>query len=348
MAGILYYPFANAPLPILHQAVLYWDDLATVVAPGWERRLTPHMRELRESGLYRPVGPFLTYEPVDLMSMREEIAQAIDGVPLEDLTPPDDRGYTRGHSDILHAQKLDPAISKDLIRRGLVRETPGAPWRLVVSPTLLNIVVSIIANSIARSANAESGCSGRTGLRPHTDVLHAHRIGTSPMSGIDVTGCWQVDLSPLLPVPEGDVMIADVLDFRRRYESERARMMAAIDDLLHELSQTRRHPQDAFGRVKREMEQAVADLHGAARASKITWVVRPLSVTVALVASASASILPAEAAIPLSMSSTVGAIMVNLATSRVREKATGPANPTDYRYLHRVQGELGLTFPEPP
>jgi hypothetical protein len=30
MPGMLYYPFADAPQPVIQQAVLYWDSLSTV------------------------------------------------------------------------------------------------------------------------------------------------------------------------------------------------------------------------------------------------------------------------------------------------------------------------------
>jgi hypothetical protein len=307
--------------------------------------MTTHMRDLQEVGLYRPLDPSLGHGSIELAAIERELAQALAQIPLEDLMPPGPQQNLDDQSNTLHADKLDPAIARDLIRRGLVRETPAAPWRLIASPTLLNIVVSIIANSIARGANVESGCTGRMGLRPHTDVPNAHRLGVLPIAGHDVTGCWQVDLSPLLPVPRDDVMVTDVLDFRRRYDDERSRMMTAIDDLLHGLSQVQRHPQDAFGKVKREMAQAVDDLHRAARASKIAWVVRPLTVAVAVAADASASFMSPEAGIPLSVASTIGAIMVNVATNQIRHESTGTVNPADYRYLHLVQTSLGLTSP---
>jgi len=337
MAGMLYYPFANAPLPVLQQAVMYWDDLATVVAPGWEDRMTDHMRRVQDGELYRPVEPAARMDIIELGSIERELANALDNIPLDDLAPPGPNEMLEEREHTLHAEKLHQTITDELVRRGLVRETSGAPWRLIASPKILNIVVSVVANVIARTENNAAGCSGSSGLRPHTDVPSAHRLGTDPIAGEPASWCWNVDLSSLLSVPQEDVSLADLISFRTSYDDERRRMMDAIDDLLHELSLLDRHPADAIRRVEREIADAIDDHRKAAKSKRIALAVRPAATVVAVTATSMASGAPPALAASLGVLSGLG---VNIATASIRHEPGTHRSPADYRYLHRFRTEM--------
>ncbi|WP_139131815.1 hypothetical protein [Micromonospora chersina] len=329
MAGMLYYPFANAPVPVLQQAILYWDDLATVVAPGWEDRLTDRMKEVQDAGLYRPLEAQRAFGPFELHEIEVELDHALKQVPLDALNPPTEPAD--GEFSTLHVDKLHKSVVKELLQQKLVYPHRDSPSRLVAAPALLNIVVSLIARRIAADNNARSGCTGPQGLRPHTDITAAHQLGTEPTPGYDVTACWQVNVGPLLPVPRADVMVGDLVRFRTKYDPERQRLMLAIDELLHQLEQAGRHPQDAFRLVERELADATAELAAAARSTKWSWVTRPVAAFVALTTSFAASAQP-DLNVPLMVLSN-GA--VNLATTQSRRDVS--RGVTDYTYLHRTQ-----------
>ncbi|MGX4657842.1 DUF6236 family protein [Micromonospora sp. SCSIO 07396] len=328
---MLYYPFAVAPGPVISQAVLYWDSLSTVVAPEWEQRLSPAMRELLATDLYRPIEPSAAYEPVRLELIEPELDFALARIPLDDLIPPRNAPDTQ----TLHVEKLHKSLVRRLLSHELVYPHPASPSRLVGSPALMHLVVSIVANQIAADRNARFGGQGPHGLHPHTDVPSAHRVGVDPMPGQRSTACWKVDIGGLLPVPPGDVSIVDLVAFRERYADERARLMFAVQDLLHTLRD--RHPDEAFLRVKHEIEEAVRDLHEAARARRLTLLKQSLAVTVATTAVAVAAGLP-ETAPSASVLTVLGSIAVNVATNQIRHDYSGNAgNPSAYRYLQRVQ-----------
>jgi hypothetical protein len=181
MAGMLYYPFANAPLPVLYQAVLCWDDLATVVAPGWENRIDERMRAVRDAGLYRPIEPCRSFEPIELGAIQAELDYALARIPLDDLIPP--KRDVEERTNMLHVEKIHDSVAVELRRRGFVREVPGAPGRLLGSRALVQVVVSIIADRIATDANRQLGFTAKAGLRPHTDTDTAHRLGVEPIPG---------------------------------------------------------------------------------------------------------------------------------------------------------------------
>ncbi|MFG2067744.1 DUF6236 family protein [Micromonospora tulbaghiae] len=333
MPGMLYYPFADAPGPVINQAVLYWDSLSTVVAPGWRQRMRPAMRELLATDLYRPIEPYDAYEPVPLAVIEPELDFALAQIPLDDLIPP--HNAPDEHARTLHVDKLHPSVVRSLLRRELVYRHPGSPSRLVGSTALMHLVVSIVADQIAANRNARFGGQGPLGLHPHTDVPSAHRLGADPIPGRETVAGWKVDIGALFPVPQGDISIGDLVAFREKYADERVRLMVTVQDLLHSLRDL--HPDDVFLRVKHEIEEAVCDLHRAARARKLTLVKQSVAVTVATATAAVAVGLP-EAALPASVLTVLGGIAVNVATNQTRyDHSCSAGNPSAYRYLHRVQ-----------
>lgn len=339
MAGMLYYPFFNAPLPVLYQAVLYWDNIATVVAPEWQERISDPMREVYDAGLYRPIAPYGAFEPLEVVSIEAELAHALDTVPLDDLLPPGDEFDER--ASVLHLDKLDDSLAEMLRRRQLVREVPSMPWRLIASPTLVHLVVSILADEIARQANDRVGFTSPTSLRPHTDLPLAHRLALAPVEGRPAAPCWRVDIGALLPVPTGQVAIGELLRFREAHDEERRVMMRAIDDLMMGLAHGQ-HPQDVFDRVGRELADAAAALHAAARSSKWDgWRRRSIAAIVAgtaLYADDRVTSIPnALAAAALTL---FGSVAVNIATDSTRGDLPETGGQERYRYLHSVQQEI--------
>ncbi|WP_435122931.1 hypothetical protein [Micromonospora tulbaghiae] len=333
MAGMLYYPFANAPVPVLQQAILYWDDLATVVAPGWEARLTDRMKAVQDAGLYRPLEADQAFDPFELHKIQGELGRALKQVPHDELIPPTQP--PNGEFSTLHVGKLHKSVVNELQRQKLVYPHPDSSSRLVAAPALLNIVVSLIAERIAADNNARSGCAGPHGLRPHTDIRTAHRFNAEPTPGHDVTACWKVDLGPLLPVPREDVMISDLVHFRTKYDAERRRLMLAVDELLHQLKQAGRHPQDAYRLVERELADATTELKAAARSTRWNWFTRPVAAFVAVAAGSGALAHPNLGA-PLTA---LSGAAINIATTQLRRSVSGAAQ--NYLYLHRTQNLVG-------
>ncbi|MCZ7422430.1 DUF6236 family protein [Verrucosispora sp. WMMA2121] len=336
MAGMLYYPFANAPRSVLQRAILYWDNLATVVAPGWEARLSAWMREVQDAGLYRPLEANRAFGPYALHEIEGELERVLRRIPTDDLLPP--TAPPSGEFSTLHVEKLHGSVVDELLQRQLVYPHPDSPSRLVAAPALLNVVVSLIAGRIAAEHNDRSGCIGPEGLRPYTDHEVAHRLGTEPLSDYDVTACWHVDVGSLLPVPSSDIRINDLVRFREEYDDERQRLMFAIDEMLHRLKQAGRHPQDAFSLVEKELSEALTDVRAAAQGRKLNLVARPLAVTVAIGAAGIGAIAEPALAVPMGV---LSSIVVNMATGRIRRAGNDSRKLADFKYLHRVKEAVG-------
>ena len=331
MPGMLYYPFAVAPSPVISQAVLYWDDLSTVVAPGWQGRMSPAMRELLDNGLYRPIAPYDPDEPVPLAEIDVELDFALAQIPLDDLIPP--RVAPHDHARTLFTEKLYPSVVEKLLSGGFAYRHPDSPNRLVASPALLHLVVSIVAHQIATDHNARFGGQGPRGLHPYTDSLSAHRVGIDPIPGQDSVAAWKIDIGALLPVPQGEISVRDLIAFREKYAAERVELMFAVQALLHSLRDL--HPEDAARRASHDIEKALQDLQKAAQARRLALVTKSVAVTVATGSLALVAGMP-DTALPATMMTVLSGLAVNIATSQSRGNS-GSGDPTVYRYLERVK-----------
>jgi hypothetical protein len=70
MGVLLYYPTVNPPTEVVHQALLYWDGIASVVPRDprvYEALVGTELRRLEERELYRPLA--FTSETLRVLSV---------------------------------------------------------------------------------------------------------------------------------------------------------------------------------------------------------------------------------------------------------------------------------------
>lgn len=338
---MLYYPLINPPRAILHQAVLYWDSLATIVPPDGFDGYSDDLRRVRDAGLYRPVveTAFLGVDDVAPV-----LRALLSHVPLAELTPPPTA--SEGRRTRLIATKLSGELRAFLIHHGLAR--PGADdWELEVSPTTQTLLIGVLAHAYA-------GLVGS--LIPHTDQPAAFRAATQPYSGQvemrwpyrlgtdSVEPCWLVTVENLLPVPAPEVPLAEVLAFRQRYESERLRLVMGVERLVRELRAHYDRPADVLRAVERELLAALDEFRRAARASRLAWLSRSVAVAIALGTAAASTQLAPELSWLLG---TASGIAINIATAELRTSTVGQRHP-DVAYLHRAHAAVPRFTPEGP
>jgi hypothetical protein len=343
MPGMLYYPFVNASLPAIKQAVLYWDFLSTVVPAPEEIHLNESMRELANRGFYRPIEG----EKVFAFGSGnfDILTKLADDLPLDDILPPTSDSSLESRR--LYVSKLGQDLSHELVRRGLATpvlqiekksfldvemERHGIP-QLLVAPRLQTALMSIAIRNYAGYANYELGRLGDASLSPFTDESfafnNAHYIPSESREP-DLNFC--IELGGLLPSPQEDVTISDLFAFRDKYNDERHRLMLALGLLLSGVSQHFEHSQDVFRAMQNEIESALQDMRNAARSRRIGLVVKSLAVLVAVGSAGAAARIP-EGAWILGV---IGGTAINIATQEVRDEETS----SKYSYLYRVERSI--------
>lgn len=338
MPDLFYYPRINAPRSVIYQALLYWDRLVTVAPPGpLEDLLDLRMRRVNEAGLYHrlladswPVIGRVEY-------LLQLLAHLVDRIPPRQLSP------QGGPDSYVHTAKLSSEFRQELERLGL--SLPGSrASEIHVSPAVQLCLISIAAWDIIGEDEA---------LYAHTDSPAAHLFAHTPppegypwwghehrIRGPLTTPCLEVDVGGLLPVPGHEVLIGDLIAFRERYDDERRRLMMAIDLLVHGLQRHPDHPRGVLNAVRRELEDAVADLEKAGRAARMTWIRRSVMVSIALGAAYAAQTLVPEAGWVLGV---IGGMAINVATNEIRPARSSRWDspmPGNFSYLHRVRSAL--------
>lgn len=128
----------------------------------------------------------------------------------------------------------------------------------------------------------------------------------------------------------------DVLAFRERYADERLRLMRALHQMLGDLRRDYEHPADVFAQLRVELSQAVDDFQSARRGSRIAWVHRSVTASVAVAAAAGGALLLPNVGWLLG---TISGYALNVATREIRPLIRARTHH-DFSYLHRVESAL--------
>ncbi|MFI8835899.1 hypothetical protein ACIGPN_33725 [Streptomyces afghaniensis] len=328
MAVLLYYPLVKPPTEILHQALLYWDGIASIVPQ--ERReydvaVPAELQELQERRLYTPVTFELgDMEELDDPEWRRDRGQA-SRVLLQELrrmAVPPNRHQLSFPDAYLYGSKMSLWLERELLSLRLARPFRGDYWSLVVPQEVQQLVIGTLAREIAAGR--------RVSYIPCTDRVDAHAWALRP-AGEDRLPAWELELGKLLPLPVPGTPTADVVAFRERYADERHRLMRAVHRMLGDLRRDYEHPADVLAQLRREIEESVDDYRAAARSSRMAWVDRSVMVTLALAAAAGGVVQPGLTWVL----GAVGGYALNVATREIRPLSRARRDH-DFSYLHRV------------
>lgn len=342
MGVLLYYPTVKPPTEIIYQSLLYWDGFASVVPrePSiYQTVAGPELRQLEERGLYRP----LTFRRESLDSLVEPqhswIAGGASSLLAEELrriaARPNPPHPTSPPEAVLHFSKITYWLERLLLDLGLASGSGRWMSPLQVSKEVQMLVIGVMAREIAFR-------SGKSYI-PYTDREDAFRNSLHPAVDADWRGhtantlrAYEVELGRLLPVPSPGTPIADVLAFREKYTDERVRLMRALHRMLGNLRRDYENPGDVVSQLRVEFQEALKDYQAARTGSRMAWVQRSITVSVALAAAAGGASLPSNYGWFLGA---ISGYALNVATREIRPLSLARDNH-DYSYLHRIGNEL--------
>ncbi|WP_406413070.1 DUF6236 family protein [Streptomyces sp. NBC_01614] len=336
MGVLLYYPTVNPPTEVVHQALLYWDGIASVVPRDprvYEALVGAELRRLEERELYRPLA--FTPETLDVLdgygpSPHSGQNWSVLTRELQRIAArPDPPGPTSPPEAVLYTSKISHRLKQQLLELGLA--TNLVPWELSAQLSVSKEVQALVVGVLARELAAATDIA----LFPYTDSEAAYRNSLRPVSPTRSLA-WEVELGRLLPVPAPDTPTEDVLAFREKYADERRRLMRALHGMLGDLRRDYEHPADVFAQLRSELSEAVEDYRAARRGSRMAWVHRSVTVSVALAAAAGGALLLPDLGWLLG---TIGGYALNVATREIRPLARA-RDDHDFSYLHRVRSGL--------
>ncbi|WP_327392341.1 hypothetical protein OG533_15790 [Streptomyces sp. NBC_01186] len=333
MPTLLYYPLVRPPQEVLHQALLYWDDVASVVPRDpdvYEAAVTEELKDLKERGLYHPVVLGIEYRrPLDEDSLHlgvlyQELRKLAARTPSPQASVLD---------AFLLRSKFGHAVEDAIVRLGLGRRIESSErWHgasLAVTREVRLLVLGALAQGVASTSDNRA-------YTPYTDQRSADVTSLRPMAHGSCVSAWRVELGRLLPLPAPGTSTSEVLAFRDRYAAERERLMSATQTMLCDLRREWEHPADVLVRMRVELKRAREDYQAAARASRMAWVHRFVSVTVGVTTAAAGALVVPELAW---IAGIAGSIGFNIATREVRP-LFDRTKEHPFSYLHQVDREL--------
>jgi Family of unknown function (DUF6236) len=338
MPQMLYYPGSTPPEEALFQAVLYWDSLSTISPYDWRRYAERTERgrillELADRGLYEPIS--LLSAPAALNSVfAAERDRLLTQVSAEGLKPPVEDSAPNAVSNWYSVSRFPQEWTTWLVENKLAtwREQDKEVW---VDTKLRHLLFAVAADYLV-------------GLNRDADVDQPKRFTFTADEGffwaVNSPGAgsrrsWEAKVGALFPMPAPGTDIGDLIAFRERYKDERSRLVNHVGLLYKGLSEVHdENAHEVLQAMRRDLADAIRELRGAARASKMNWVMRGLSLFVAVGAGAAAAIYPSVAPVTITMP-VVGSLAVNLVTNNISDRA---AARQPYRYLQHATSAYGV------
>jgi hypothetical protein len=348
MPGMLYYPGTIPPEGVVHQAVLYWDFLSSIVPLEYESVLGDDLRQIRDAGLYEPLNLHSDRYSSDLnRAFSVDLRLLEQRLGLDRLLPSDaevaaaNAGIESNDLTWYSLRRFPHDVTERIISDGLgVWRVPGE--QIWVTPAVRHLLFAIAADYIAdRTAHSDEFVVGGS-LFTFTDQDHFFWAGHRPVPvepGQAVASrwapypCWQVEVGGLFPTPAPGTPLREVIAFRQRYDGERRRLILAVQSLQHQLREQADNPREVMAGLRQELDDAVADLAAAARAAKLGWIKRSTLVFIAVASATAAGSLPALGF----LLGVIGGVAVNLATSQI---AGASERSRRFNYLYRAARQL--------
>jgi hypothetical protein len=263
---ILYYPTITIPAgPWLRQALLYWDEIGSIVPyDHFLRSLVPYSDDigwLANEGVFRPFDPELMWGSGGLVDeFKNELAETVASSEFRRLLPPKN---TRRLSARVHKDKVSHEIYEFLEAEQLAREEQRDPtWYYFEHATAL-LYMAKLAKYLA-AGDMKPTVIG-TDLREYEDLNL--RTGALQNGVVSLTAGFL----NVLPVPREDVPMGDILNFKRRRHDQLLHFRQMLDDFESKLAacKTEVEAKNAIAGFSTKLQTGLADLEAALKDAKV-------------------------------------------------------------------------------
>lgn len=268
---ILYYPTITIPTgPWLRQALLYWDELGSIVPEDDFGRgnliaYSPDIEWLKNEHVFRPFSPELIGRGGGTVvdEFKSELLQTVKSANFRKLLPP---ARKRQFSARVHKDKVSHELYDLLKARHLAKEKrDDRVWYYFEEPMAL-LYMAKMAKYLA-AADYQPTVVG-TDLRQYEHL----NFGTTVLKNGVVS--LTASFLGILPVPREDVSLPDILDFKRRHADELLSFREMLSEFEAKISACKSEPeaQNVLADFATKVQNSLATLHAALRGRRIPTV----------------------------------------------------------------------------
>lgn len=197
----LYYPSIEVPAgPWLRQALLYWDQVASIVPQSYPHSgFTPDMQYLMNEGEYRPIRP----RGLSAWEIDDELPSIIQTLRPDELAK---------FPMPIYEEKFSHGVLNLLRSQGLARRHEKEPWIYFVPEKVGLIYMGLLAKYLA---DIEMSATTPATDHPGYEKL-IYEAGPSAAN----FPCLDVRWLDAVPIPRDDVPFSNIIAFKRRRASE--------------------------------------------------------------------------------------------------------------------------------
>jgi hypothetical protein len=232
---ILYYPTIRIPSDTwIKQALLYWDQIGSIVPQTWEGRpvipLSQEIDYLKSEEAFRPFDPDSLLNRDDtwgsLQELEDEFRSITSSAEFVRIVP----SLKRQISSHVHIKKVGHELFYNFLEpQGLARRDESNPDWYVFEDNCALLYMSLLAKYLS-DIDIQSTFPG-TDHKGYESLLFRT---SSRQKGF---ACLDTRFSNVLPVPRNDVSLQDILAFKRRRQSELLHFRETLDEFEKALSQ---------------------------------------------------------------------------------------------------------------
>lgn len=350
---ILYYPTISVPSGSwLRQALLYWDEIGSIVPQDWNNEilipLGPDIEYLQNEGEFRPFNP---QELIMRNNGREELKEFENEFKSIFKSPL--------FQNILHANKtiLSSDIHKDKVSNKLYYEflepkglatitinKEKMEWYLFENNTAL-LYMSLLAKYLS-DIDIQATVAG-------TDRVEYQNLIYAISSKNKNIACLDARFKNVLPIPRDDVSLSDIVDFKHRRRLELLNFRKLLNDFQSKLSNANeiKEVNEIIVDYKETLEKGISDISALMKDSRISTIAGSLktifnikSPTLWGTFSVTAGCAPKISELPIELTvaglATMGLIEIgcHLIGKRNEKKAMLRDSPFSYLYHSKQEG----------
>lgn len=230
--SILYYPTITIPPGSwLRQALLYWDDVASIVPRRWdEKELIPYSPEIEyliDQGEFRPIRPanLIQSRFENVMDLWDEFKSLFNSESFQKLLPPKGKRVCNSR---VHEDKISHNLVHFLIEEQAAENDYSSEWILFEENTAL-LYMSLLAKYLA-AVDGNYTISG-------TDRIEYESLIFKPDQSDLSIPCVNARFMEMLPIPENNIPFSDIISFKRKRKDELLKFRIEVREFQNEISE---------------------------------------------------------------------------------------------------------------
>ena len=274
---ILYYPTINIQDSAwLRNAILYWDEVSSIVPYENYLDFSPELLYLQELGVYKAVYPQELFFSEFSEDFCDSIVRRISTYETRTVNSRIQNGRVRVHKnkiyapalhELIHYGKLPPQLLDYFGDKRYINDYNKDGW-MEMDSKIAQIYMRTLAEYSIK-------CSGKDIVLGTDTSTHNREIYSPSRNRLDQEAqCCKINIEKFLPQPSMDVSFEDILEFKSRRKDELNAFRTKIRELETNIynadsPELIRHYETQF---IEGWQQSSQDFYKALRDSKITFI----------------------------------------------------------------------------